>query len=406
MQPERSEGVSRRTFVKSAAVAAAAAGTFPHFATGAENDKVIKVGVVGCGGRGTGAAHNAMDASKHVRITAIADLYQDRLDNAKKQLSGRGEIKHSFLGFDGFQKVCDTDVDYVILATPPYYRPEHMTACVKAGKHVFCEKPVAVDPVGIRRFMAAGEAAKKKGLSIVAGTQRRHQNGYVQTMQLIHKGAIGKIVSAQCYWNGGQLWYKTREPGWSEQEWMHRDWVNWTWLSGDHIVEQHVHNLDIINWAIGTHPTKVVAMGARHRRVTGNQFDCFSADYEYPDNVHVHSMCRQISGCVNNVSERVMGTEGVSNCNGWLSTFGQLRFEGENPYVQEHKDLIAAMQSEPLNEAQNVAESTLTAIMGRISAYTGKEVTWDEVMKSDLVPPSYELSEANIREDIATPGTA
>ena len=407
--------LSRRDFVKSAALAAAATGTLPRFVTGAPPDQPLTVGIVGCGGRGTGAGHNAIMAdSKNVKIVALADIAKDRLEGCRAALKkDRGqeiEDKNCFLGLDAYEKLLAIDeIDYVILATPPYYRPEHFTACTEAGKHVFTEKPVAVDPVGARKMMAAGRKADNKKLSVTAGTQRRHQFPYIETIKLIHKGAIGEIVSAQCYWNGGQLWYHKRKPGWSDSEWMHRDWVNWCWLSGDHIVEQHVHNLDIINWAIGTHPEKVVGMGGRARRVTGDQYDYFSADFTYPGEVHVHSTCRQVSGCAGGVHERVIGQKGVSNCNGRFSNLGALRFQHNDPYTQEHKDLQEAIRTgKRINETQNVAESTLCAIMARTSAYTGKEVTWDEMMKSDMVlgPPDYELTEENIRAHIPVPGKA
>jgi myo-inositol 2-dehydrogenase / D-chiro-inositol 1-dehydrogenase len=407
--------ITRRTFVKTAAAAAAASAAFPYFATGAENDKKLRIGLVGCGGRGTGAAKDAMAADPNVKVVALADLYKERVDQCRTALKGKTEIedKMCFSGMDAYKKLLATDVDYVILATPPYYRPKHLPEAIAAGKHVFMEKPVAVDPVGVRIIIQAGEQAKSKGLSIVAGTQRRHQKGYVETIKKIHDGAIGKILSAQAYWNGGQLWFKRREAGWSDMDWMHRDWVNWRWLSGDHIVEQHVHNLDVINWVLGTHPVKVVGMGGRHRRVTGDQFDFFSCDFEFPDNVHVISQCRQINGCANDVSERVIGTKGVSNCNGWISTTGNEEYKGaRNPYEQEHADLMKAIRSgEALNEAKQVAESTLCGIMARESAYTGKAISWDEIMKSNLVlaPPEYELSDENIaagviKAHIARPG--
>jgi predicted dehydrogenase len=226
-------------------------------------------------------------------------------------------------------------------------------------------------------------------------------------MKQIHDGAIGKVVAAQCYWNQSQLWAKPRKEGWSDLEWMHRDWVNWAWLSGDHIVEQHVHNIDVINWAIGKHPISVVAMGGRARRPTGDQFDFFSSDFTYPDEVHVHSMCRQMNKCKNNVSERVIGTKGWSDCRGNISNVGRVKFEENDPYTQEHADLQKAIRTgERINEAQNVAQSTLCAIMARISAYTGEEVTWDDMMRSDLVlgPPGYELTEENIKAHIPVPG--
>lgn len=408
---QRKTNVSRRDFVKSAAAAVAATGAFPYFAHGRAADRPLKIGLVGCGGRGTGAAHDALNADPNVKVVALADVFKDRLEGCRKSLADKSKQEISdqncFVGFDAYQKLLATDVDYVILATPPYYRPEHLEACIKAGKHVFTEKPVAVDPVGIRRFMAAGKMAEEKGLSVVAGTQRRHQKGYIETIKRIQDGAIGDIVSAQCYWNMGQLWYRVREPGWSDLDWMIRDWVNWTWLSGDHVVEQHVHNVDVINWVLGKHVEKVVAMGARQRRVTGDQYDMFAADLYYPNHVHVMSMCRQINGCANDVSERVIGAKGVSNCNGWISGQPQIDTKGTNPYVQEHIDLIAAIRSEkPLNEAQTVAESTLTNIMIRMSAYTGKEVTWEEAMKSELTlkQPDYELTEENIYDHIPVPG--
>ncbi|HOB74626.1 MAG TPA: Gfo/Idh/MocA family oxidoreductase [Phycisphaerae bacterium] len=411
---QRKAHVSRRDFVKTAAATVAATGAFPYFARGQAADRPLKIGIVGCGGRGTGAGHDAMNADPNVKVVALADVFKDRVEGCRKSLTdkGRTEIKNEncFVGFDAYQKLLQTDVDYVILATPPYYRPEHFEACVKAGKHVFTEKPVAVDPVGIRRFMAAGKLADEKGLSVVAGTQRRHQKGYIETINRIRDGAIGDIVAGRCYWNMGQLWYRPRQNGWDDMEWMIRDWVNWTWLSGDHVVEQHVHNTDVINWVLGRHVTKVVAMGARHRRVTGDQYDMFAADLYYPvdekdkdGKIHVLSMCRQINGCANDVSEHVTGTKGFSNCNGWISTIGVLDVKGENPYVQEHKDLIAAIRADkPINEAQNVAESTLTNIMIRMSAYTGQAVTWDEAIKSDLdlEPPEFELSEENIKAGI------
>ncbi len=413
-QDTQKSRLSRRQFVQTAATAAAVSAAFPRFVVGAAGDSEIKVGLVGCGGRGTGAAVDAMNADPHVKIVALADIYQDRLEGCrnhiKKDKGAEVADGRCFLGFDAYQKLLDTDIDYAIFATPPYYRPDHLTAAVKAGKHVFMEKPVAVDPVGIRKVIEAGKVAKDKNLSIVAGTQRRHEQGYLETIKRLHDGAIGDIVSAQCYWNGGQLWYKTRQEGWSESEWMHRDWVNWSWLSGDHVVEQHVHNLDVITWVLGKHPVKVLAMGGRARRVTGNQFDFFSADFEFPNHVHVHSMCRQVSGCGGNVSERVIGQKGVSNCNGWISAIGDgIGKGGTNPYVQEHKDLIASIRDQKgLNEAQNVAHSTLCAIMIRQSAYTGKEVTWDEMMASDLQlgPPGYDLTPENIKADIPIPGTA
>jgi len=391
MQRDETSHMSRRDFVKVTAAAMAATGIAPHLVRGQESGKPLKVGVIGCGGRGTGAAHNAVEADKGIKIVALADVFKDRLDACRKSLKEKAQQdvdeKMCFEGFDAYKKVLETDADYVILATPPYYRPAQFEACVNAGKHVFMEKPVAVDGPGVRRMLAAGQKATEKGLSVVAGTQRRHQKGYIETIKRLHDGAIGTILSGQAYWNSGQLWYRLREAGWSDMDWMIRDWVNWAWLSGDHIVEQHVHNLDVMNWVLKTHPRKVVGMGSRERRVTGDQFDFFACDFFYPNptspdkpdtDIHVLSQCRQINGCANDVSERVIGEKGVSNCNGWISSLSEpIKGEG-NPYVQEHADLIAAIRSEkPINEAQQVTESTLCGIMGRMSAYTGKAITWD-----------------------------
>jgi predicted dehydrogenase len=315
-----------------------------------------------------------------------------------------------FVGFDAYQKVLESGIDLVILATPPGFRPIHLKAAIDAGKHVFMEKPVAVDPPGIRSVIESGEKAKGKKLAIVAGTQRRHQLSYLETIKRIHDGAIGKIVSAQVYWNGGSAKHRPREDGWSDKDWMIRDWFNWSWLSGDHIVEQHVHNLDVANWVIGTHPIKCVSMGARQRRDVGNQYDFFATDFTYPDEVHVASQCRQINDCANLVAERVVGEKGYSNCSGFISNVGELSIEkraNKDAYVQEHRDLIRAIRTgELLNEAKNVAESTMCAIMARTSAYTGKEVTWEEMMKSDLTlePPDYPIMMREIRSHLPRPG--
>lgn len=420
MQASNANKLSRREFVRSATVAAAAAGAFPHVVRGAPDSKPLKIGLIGCGGRGTGAAKNAMEGDPNVKVVALADIVQGRIDNCVNDLKEFVEIdrKNCFVGFDAYKKIAASDVDYIILATPPYYRPEHLAECVGAGKHVFMEKPVAVDPPGIRKIIEAGKAADAKALSIVAGTQRRHQNNYIATIRKIHDGAIGGIRAAQCYWNMGNLWYQKREENEDALMYMHRDWVNWAWLSGDHIVEQHVHNLDVINWVLRRHPRKVVAFGGRHRRMTGDQYDFFSADFQYPDadrpddegrDIHVHSMCRQIKDCVNNVSERVIGQTGVSNCAGWISNYGEIPHEGNNAYVQEHIDLIKAIRTgERLNEAEQVAHSTLCAIMARESAYTGREVVWEDFIKSDLQlsPPDYDLTPEKIRDSIPVPGVS
>ena len=382
---------------------------------------------MGCGGRGTGAANNFLNAGANLKITALGDVFQDRLDNCRKNLTEKKKQEipdaNCFLGFDAIHRVIDSGVDIVLLATPPFFRPDLFAACIKAGKHVFMEKPVAVDPVGARSIMETADKADAAGLVVATGTQRRSQRDYAATYEMIQKGSIGDIVAANCYWNGGQLWYRTPQEGWSDMEYMIRDWVNWSWLSGDHIVEQHVHNLDVINWFTGSHPVKAVGMGGRARRVTGDQFDFFSVDFTYENGIHVHSMCRQIDGCVNNVSEEIRGTRGSSNCkntiNGpdgakaWSYDYGKddrgrpRKNVKVSPYDQEHIELVTAIRTKrPFNNAKNTATATLAAIMGRISCYTGKAVTWDEMMKSDLRlgPKKLAMGPVDIKAVIPVPG--
>ena len=294
-----------------------------------------------------------------------------------------------------------------------------------AGKNIFSEKPVCVDPVGARSVMATAQKAKGMDLTIVTGTQRRHQRDYNNAYQQVQAGAIGEIVGGNVYWNQNQLWYREFNKDWTEMEWMIRDWVNWCWLSGDHIVEQHVHNLDVMNWFTGSHPTKAVGMGSRLRRVTGDQYDFFSVDYTFDNGIHISSMCRQVNGCVNNVSERMQGTTGSTNCkdsivdlNGteiWkydypLDENGQpSRSKMMDPYVQEHVDFVTAIRTaKPFNELENTAISTMTAIMGRISAYTGKETTWDEMMNSDLKlgPEVFVFGPVDVPKEVPVAGEA
>jgi predicted dehydrogenase len=284
------------------------------------------------------------------------------------------------------------EVNYIILATPPGFRPIHLKAAVASGKNIFTEKPVAVDGSGIRSVLETYEQAKAKNLAIAAGTQRRHQTGYLETMKLIHDGAIGDIVAARCYWNQGGLWKKDRQASWSDLEWQLRNWLYFTWLSGDHIVEQHVHNLDVVNWAMKAHPMSATGMGGRQSRTSpeyGHIFDHFAIDYEYENGTHLMSMCRQVVGADGNVSEALVGTKGKCQVNRYQITgekpwrLAREKGDDPDPYVQEHTDLIASIRSgKPINELKNVAESTLTAIMGRMSAYTGKVVTWEQALNS------------------------
>jgi myo-inositol 2-dehydrogenase / D-chiro-inositol 1-dehydrogenase len=419
---------SRREFLtgSGAVVAAAAAAKFPSVARGAwaGGSDTLRIGVIGSGGRGTGAALNALEADPSTQITALADLFADRLAAARDGLAGlegfgtRATVgdEQCYVGFDAYKQLLESaPVDVVILATSPHYRPIHFEAAIAAGKHVFIEKPVGVDPTGIRRVLAAGEQADAKGLCVVAGTQRRHEAKYLALMERVHAGAAGKLVSACCWWNQGPLWVIEPRPEFTDMEWQNRNWLYFSWTSGDHIVEQHVHNLDVINWAMSSHPVKCVGMGGRQVRVQseyGNIFDHFAVEYEYPNGAVCTSMCRQIEGCASRVDEMVVGTGGVVRFGeGVIDGPYPYRYAGApegdvSPYVQEHIDLYAAIRSgKRVNEARTVAESTLTAIMGRMSAYTGQEVTWEQAMAStlDLSPRAYEFG-ANPVDGVATPG--
>jgi myo-inositol 2-dehydrogenase/D-chiro-inositol 1-dehydrogenase len=401
----------------------------PTFLDQAPDGPVLKAGVIGCGGRGSGAAINFINAGPNLQITALGDTFQDRVDQCRegilKQKNQEVPIENCFVGFDCFQKVIDSGVDIVILATPPFFRPEHLAAAVAAKKHIFAEKPVCVDPTGARSVMATAKKAEGLGLSIATGTQRRHQRDYMASWQQVQQGLIGELTGGNVWWNGGKLWHRDNDPKWSEMEWMIRNWVNWTWLSGDHIVEQHVHNLDVANWFFGAHPVKAVGFGSRLRRVTGDQYDNFSVDYTFEDGRHIHSMCRQINGCANNVSERLQGAKGSTDCHStvldlagtelWKYEY-PLDKDGKpttrvsvDPYVQEHIDLVTAIRTgKPFNELEATAISTMIGIMGRISAYTGKETTYEEMMNSDLKlgPTVFAFGPVDIPKDVPIAGEA
>ncbi len=265
----------------------------PAFLDLAPDGPVLKAGLIGCGGRGNGAINQFLSAGPNLQVVALGDTFQDRVDacreSIKKQHGQEVPPEKCFVGFDAYQKVIDAGVDVILLATPPYFRPEHLAAAVQAKKHVFAEKPVAVDPSGARSVMATAKKAEGLGLTVVTGTQRRHKRDYVANWQQVQQGLIGDLTGGNVWWNGGKLWHRDNDPSWSEMEWMIRNWVNWTWLSGDHIVEQHVHNLDVANWFFGQHPVKAVGFGSRLRRVTGDQYDNFSVDYTYENGMHIHS---------------------------------------------------------------------------------------------------------------------
>jgi predicted dehydrogenase len=426
-QPEH----SRRDFIRQTSAGLAGATAYSALAGPvlAAKDAEIRIGLVGCGGRGTGAVLDALGAAtrviypaegyhtedvaegasiKHDNITlvALADVFEDRLTRSRGQFKKLGvEVPDDrcFTGFEAYKQLLGVpDINYVILATPPHFRPQHLMATIEAGKHAFVEKPGAVDAPGARLIIKAGELARAKKLGIAAGTQRRHDLAYRDTVARIRDGAIGEIVYAKAYWNGGQIWVIDREPGWSDMEWQLRNWNYFTWLSGDHIVEQHVHNLDVINWVLGQHPVRAVSgLGGRQVRVGdrhGHIYDHFAVEFEYPGGVTMFSQCRQINNCQNTVGEVVVGTKGISNCANRIDVTGASPWrsaeKGANPYRLTHEHLITSIiAGDPINEAQAFAESTLTGIMGREAVYSGRPVTWEQVMKSEttLGPAKYEM---------------
>lgn len=383
-----------------------APGTFyiPTLTDKAIDGKPLKAGLIGCGGRGTGAAVNFLEAADNVSITALGDVFQDRIDGANKKLKEKFNFEvpaeSCFAGFDAYQKVIDSGVDVVLICTPPVFRPVHFKYATEKGVHSFLEKPIAVDPDGYRSIMATAKQAASKGLSVITGTQRHHQRPYVASYQKIQEGLIGEITGGCVYWNQNQLWFRNRQTGWSDVEWMIRDWVNWKWLSGDHIVEQHVHNIDVFTWFSGLKPVKATGFGSRHRRVTGDQYDNFSVDFEFENGIHMHSMCRQIDGCSNNVSEFIQGTLGswssgnkefvIKDLQGnivwqYNKEVDEADFKTNDPYVLEHVNWITHIRrGEPIMQAEETAVSNMAGIMGRESAYTGQTVTWDETSAKTL----------------------
>ena len=423
--------ISRRTFLKSSALVGAAGvvgtgsvltscesgggankitpirepGTYyiPDLMDKANDGKELKAGIIGCGGRGSGAARNFLDAANGVTITALGDTFKDRIDSCAKSLKDRYNIdipeEKRFTGLDNYKQVIDSGVDVVIICTPPFFRPAQFAYAIEKGKHVFTEKPLFVDAVGYRSVMASSRQADAKNLCVITGTQRHHQRSYVASYQQIMNGMIGEITGGAVYWNQNQLWFRPRQAGWSDAEWMIRDWVNWTWLSGDHIVEQHVHNIDVWTWFTGLKPAKVTGFGSRQRRVTGDQFDNFSLDVTMENGIHVHSMCRQINGCVGPVAEFIQGTKGSwSTVNGHVikdlagneiwkydADAEKEQFKQTDPYTLEHVNWINYIRAgKHINQAPETAVANMMALMGRESAYTGLEVTWEQMTTSDM----------------------
>ena len=398
----------------------------PELPDKAVEGKELKVGLIGCGGRGSGAIMNLLDAADGITVWALGDVFEDRLNGVKEALKGRNQIvadENCFIGFDSYKQVIDSGVDMVIITTPPVFRPTHFAYATETGVHSFLEKPIAVDSKGYRQIMAATKQAEAKGLSVVCGTQRHHQRPYVESFKKIQEGLIGEITGGNVYWNQGMLWYREREKGWTDMEWTIRDWVNWKWLSGDHIVEQHVHNIDVFNWMFGyKHPIAARAIGARHRRVTGDQYDCFDVDFEYENGVHLHSMCRQIDGTATKVSERVHGTKGWWNSEDFAirdlegniiwqfdNEAAAAEYQQHDPYTLEHVDWVNHIRKGTTHvESGECGMSTLCGVMGREAAYTGAQVSWDDISASemDYMPEKLELGPLDMdKYTVPVPGT-
>lgn len=388
---------NRREFVKGSAVFTAMMAAAPTIVRAQGAAKVFKVGLVGCGGRGSGAASQLIEAAKKMghdaKVVAFADFFEQKAKGAAKKFGG-DEAK-AWWGGAAYRKVMEEkEIDIIVLGAPPAFRPLHFEAAIKAGKHVFAEKPVAVDGAGIRQFLAAAKEAADKKLTVVAGTQRRHQAGYLKQAKALKEGKVGPIVGGAVYWNGTVPFVRKREAGQSAAAYMCNNWVNWTEINGDHIVEQHVHNIDVANWFIGRFPERAIGFGARTRRVSGNQYDFFSVDFDYGQGVHIHSMCRQIAKTSNFVGEILRSANEIISGGGKITkadgTALQLDgdFDDGNPYVVEHTHLLQSIlgKSDYLNEGENVAMSTASAIIGRMSAYTGQTVRMSDILTNDKSP--------------------
>jgi len=435
---------SRRELIKGSAgivAAAALASTLIPRGVYAAGDETIKIALIGCGGRGTGAASQALSTKGPVKLIAVADAFKDNAEGALKNLKNQFGDKvdvpadRIFHGFDAYKQAIAAGPDLVILATPPGFRPIHFEEAVNAGKNVFMEKPVATDAPGIRKVLEMAEVAKKKNLKVGVGLQRHHQAGYIETIKRLQEGALGDLILTKAYWNDGGVWVRDRKSmadrkakngdktPLTEMEYQMRNWYYFNWLCGDHINEQHIHNLDVINWLKGGHPVKASGMGGRQVRTGidhGEIYDHHCVEFTYADGTVLLSECRHQPGCTNSVSEHAYGPKGYVNIGQHTIKFkdgSDWKYKGKNdgnPYQVEHDDLFAAIRSNiAYSEAENGAHSTMTSLLGRAATYSGKEVTWDDVLTKgfDIHPKVYAFDaetptkpDENGRYPIPTPG--
>ncbi|MFZ5972091.1 MAG: Gfo/Idh/MocA family protein [Bacteroidota bacterium] len=408
---------TRREFVKQSTLLAGGLAAMPLMPDArsffnSQADDSIKVALVGCGGRGTGAAMQALLTKQNVKLVAMADAFRDRLDECYNSLmqddlsdwsGAAGNVKDrvlvkeetKFTGFDGYLKAIPL-ADVVILTTPPGFRPLHFEEAVKQGKHVFMEKPVATDPAGVKKVLEAAEVAKKKKLNVVVGLQRHYQNSYRALYEKYKQGLIGEFVSAQCWWNNEGVWVNMRQPGQTEMEYQLRNWYYFNWICGDHIVEQHIHNIDVVNWFKGGYPVKAQGMGGRQVRTGkefGEIFDHHYVEFQYADGSIMNSQCRHIKGTMSKVDEQIVGTKGTIYCGAMnmVDRSGKVIFQYDrnqenNPYQAEHDELFAAIAKGEYKfaDAENGAKATMTAILGRLATYTGQVVEWDQALNSGM----------------------
>lgn len=417
MKKQDQKKMGRRTFVKSSSLATGALVLGPSMLSAKahiDGADVIKVGLIGCGGRGSGAAVQALSTNQNVQLVAMADAFQDRLELSVKRIKNEVENndiessrfavpkEHQFDGFDGYKKVIPL-CDVVIIATPPGFRPIHFDAAIKADKHVFMEKPLAVDAPGVRKILETAKLAKKKKLNVVVGLQRHYQERYTKWVDMLHEGVIGDITTSHVYWNSGGVWVRERKPGMTEMQYQMLNWYYFNWLCGDHITEQHIHNLDVSNWVKKAYPISARGMGGRRMRNGkdhGEIFDHHFIEYQYADGSRMMSQCRHWKGCENKVTEEFQGTNGSAPAPGVILTkSGHTIMENKgkgdpNPYQVEHDMLFAAVAKGDYKyaDAENGAKSTMTSILGRMATYSGQLVQWDDAMASnlDLSPDKYD----------------
>jgi len=430
--PDRDGSLTRRRFVKGAAAAAAVPlilpGTASALTARTDDPDVIKVGLIGCGGRGTGAAYQAINSEQGtVRLVAMADVFQDKLEaslsNLKRYLGEeRAHLAdvapdRRHVGFGAAERLIASDVDVVLLATPPHFRPAHLRAAVQAGKHVFTEKPMAVDGPGVRSVLETAALAKQTQRSLVCGFCWRYNVRHRALYERVLDGAVGDIQAVYSTYNATPLGTSPRKPGWSDTEWQLRNWQHMTWLSGDHITEQAVHSLDKMGWVMGdVPPLSCTAVGGRQARTgaeTGNVYDHFSVTYDYANGAKGFHMSRQMANCSNDNSDYVWGTKGTATVKGWSDTHEitgpdawTYEGEGNDMYQQEHNELFASIRAgKPMNDGVWMARSTLLAIMGRMAAYTGQTITWEQALNSTerLGPERYAFASMDV-EPVAIPG--